>query len=72
MQRERCPRSLRVNGPKGVDFLSANIVLETVFLATAIDHNDEPTVVWPMEFRDRPAFRDDAADQDVLQCPECR
>jgi hypothetical protein len=49
-----------------MDFLSANLFLETTFLAHVPDENDEPTDVWAMEFRDRPVFRDDGP----LQEPE--
>jgi hypothetical protein len=35
--------SLKVNEPNGMDFLSANIVLETAFRASVPDENDEPT-----------------------------
>jgi hypothetical protein len=54
---------LRFNLTNRMDFLSANIVLETAFLAYAPDENDKPTAVWVIEFRDRPAFHDDGAYQ---------
>jgi hypothetical protein len=41
-----------------MDFLSANIFLKAAFLSYVPDANDEPTAVWAMEFRDRPAFCD--------------
>jgi hypothetical protein len=47
-----------------MDFLSANIFLETSFFAYAPDENDEPMDVWALEFRDRPAFRDDGPSQE--------